>query len=205
MSHRFSQNHTLVKHAASGCLLLTFIPATHSWKKWQPIDLTLASLQRDQSTCVIFMAKTKKVIGLLPRLNCALQKLVSTLSKPFMWILPLQGITLSLCNGRLPCFPLKIWWTFFPRYQGLRIAVRQFLALMWWHHHSSVITVLYLSRIQHRYHDNRKRTVHSLIIWCHCQISNPSSIGLQENCSVPRNNCDLVNYLSVWQSKLSFW
>lgn len=32
---------------------------------------------------------------------------------------------------------------------------------MWWHHHSSVITVLYLSDIQHRYHDNRKRTVQS--------------------------------------------
>ena len=31
----------------------------------------------------------------------------------------------------------------------------------WWHHHSSVITVLYLSDIQHRYHDNRKRTVQS--------------------------------------------
>lgn len=34
---------------------------------------------------------------------------------------------------------------------------------MWWHHHSSVITVLYLSDIQHRYHDNRKRTVQSHI------------------------------------------
>lgn len=33
----------------------------------------------------------------------------------------------------------------------------------WWHYHSSVITVLYLSDIQHRYHDNRKRTVQSHI------------------------------------------
>lgn len=41
--------------------------------------------------------------------------------------------------------------------------ILQVKALMWWHHHSSVITVLYLSRIQHRYHDNRKRTVHGLI------------------------------------------
>lgn len=36
---------------------------------------------------------------------------------------------------------------------------------MWWHHHSSVITVLYLPDIQHRYHDNRKRTVQSVSTW----------------------------------------
>lgn len=43
----------------------------------------------------------------------------------------------------------------------------------WWHHHSSVITVLYLSDIQHRYHDNRKRTVQSQI-YLHPPIYHPS-------------------------------
>lgn len=134
-------------------------------------------------------------------LNCALQTLISTLLKSSTWILTLQGFTFPLWNGTLPCLPLKIWWMLFPRYQELRRAVRQFLALMWWHHHSSVITVLYLSRIQHRYHDNRKRTVHTLIIWCHCQINKPPFIWIKNNSSVSRNNCNLVNPFQVWKTK----